>query len=1186
MSDSEAKEEIPVEEQVALELDEEELLKLEDELFDLEDELISMQGTTIRSNEQEEDDEEDEILDVYTYNKPVVDEDKEEKDEKKEATLEEQIEEFAEQMADLKEAKPGQLLAADLRENDEPQFEAGQYVLESDGGRRLFAGRPGQVVWFGDTVNVLPIYHVDGDVDADTGDIRYDGNVFIEGMIQDNRLVEARGNIWVMGGIGRANIKASGDVVVRGGIKGSEKQRIEAHGNVFARFAENARIKTGQNVIINEVAMHSKIEASKGLYLTADNGNIIGGELNVGEIISCQNLGSSTYPETIVRMGARGVLQQELEQLENRRDSLARDEEKFSKNVNNLKEKKEEEDGLSPRDEERLRTLQFELTHTREDLQQIKHRIEEIQEELDTTVKREVLVRGTVYPGVDLHIGTIREPVEEERQHCAISVDGAEIKYDSYHEPAQELDFAAELGIDIEKMEAKHSMPGLDEIRKNMIFQETKPLFNRQEQLKRLLGLEDEEDLVLLEQKMKEGEDEAQKKTKPEEEPEEEEETPGGGFRPTTWWVITVRAGENKKSVERYFDENKTDSVKVRCKNPKKGLQRAAEHFGLPEEELAVKILEEGQPGFWGFGKKDYLIRVIKKDVLEEQKAKESGKKTESFDLLAEAAEESDVAGFINLDNSMEGLKLTVYPPQGHGLPVTLEQIRSELKESNYTQNIDWVKIEEMIEKQDGETEIIGPRQRDPNIDGSFSVTLNESQTEAYLSVIPPKPEGVAVTLDEVIEYLEKEGLDYEREEVERVFEEELFEEDILIASGRLPEHGKDAELDFKVDIEEKEDEEESEEKVDFHAGQDVISVKEDEVLVEIIPATEGEPGITVYGEEIPPEPGEDVGIKAGENTRMSPDGLRLIAEKEGRVRYKDGEVWVEPVLIIEGDLDYEVGNIRFEGVVIVKGMILDGFKVLASQRVEADSVGKAHVKSGGDVVLAKGFVGRGEGVIEAKGNVFAKYLENCKVKAGGSIIVEQSIMHSDVDAEEYIILEGKRRASIVGGLARAGKAISANKIGAKMAAKTEVEVGISPKIRDRVQEIENEIQGQKEKLDKIRIGLKGLLEQASKLGGVENLAEDKQEQRKELAVRARAVKKKMENLQSELKELRNEIQGSEGGEIIVNGELVSGVKITVQTATLYLTDSESNVRYKLIDGELKKDVYKPLEVDIERPET
>jgi hypothetical protein len=573
--------------------------------------------------------------------------------------------------------------------------------------------------------------------------------------------------------------------------------------------------------------------------------------------------------------------------------------------------------------------------------------------------------------------------VEEERSHCAISVDGAEIKFDGYHEP-EELDFAAELGIDMDEMEAKHSLPELEEVRKNMIFREEKPLFNRQDQLIRLLGIEEDEDIVMLAKNK--DEDEEAKPESGEEETEGEEKTTPGGFRPTTWWVINVRAGENKKSVERYFDDTKKDAVKVRCENPKKGLERAAEYFGLPPDDLAVKILEKGEPGFLGFGKKDYLIRVVKKDLLEEEKREESGQKAESFDLLAEAAEESDVAGFINLENLPEGLKLTVYPPQGHGLPVTLEQVRSELKENNYTQNIDWVKVEEMVENQEGEAEIIGPRQRDPKIDGSFSVTLNESQTEAFLSVIPPKPEGVAVTKEEVIDYLETEDIDYDSEEVDRVFEEELFEDDILIAEGKEPESGRDAELDFKVDIEEKEEEEETDEKVDFHHGKEIISVKEDDVLVEIIPATEGKEGVTVYGEKIPPEPGDDVEISAGENTRMSPDGLKIISEKEGRARYKDGEVWVEPVFIIEGDLDYEVGNISFEGVVIVKGMILDGFEVRASKRVEAEAVGKAHIKSGGDVVLAKGFVGRGEGIIEARGNVFAKYLENCFVKAGGSI--------------------------------------------------------------------------------------------------------------------------------------------------------------------------------------------------------
>ncbi|MGM0380575.1 MAG: FapA family protein [bacterium] len=731
-------------------------------------------------------------------------------------------------------------------------------------------------------------------------------------------------------------------------------------------------------------------------------------------------------------------------------------------------------------------------------------------------------------------------------------------------------------------------MPPLDEIRPHLIYDEKEPMFNREEKLKFFLGLEDKDELALLDITGESGVEEEKESEETEAGEEEEGEDPGEGFQPHRWWAIAVREGESKKKVRRYFSDKSDDSVKVRCETPKEGLKKAAEYFDEPPENLAVKILEEGSKGILGFGKKDYLIRVIKKEVLEQEEEEEGEEDVETFDLLAEAEEEEDVAGFINLENSADGLKLTVYPPQGHGLPVTMEQVKDELEESGYEQDINWPKVEQMVEEQAGETEKIAPRQRDPEIDGSFSVNLNEKETAAYLTVIPPKPEGVAVSEEEVLEYLESEGINYDQEKVKEVFEEEMFEEEILVAEGKEPDHGRDAELDFKVDIApgEEGEEEEGEEDVDYRKGEEIVSAQEGDVLVEKIPATEGEPGLDVYGNEIPPEVGEDLEISAGDNVHVSEDNTQYIADEDGRVRYRDGEVLVEPVFIIEGDLDYEVGNVGFEGVVIVKGMILDGFKVEASQRIEAESVGKAVVECEGDVVLDKGMVGRDEGILKAGGDIFAKYIENSRVQADGSVVVEEAIMHSEVDAGEYVIVKGQRRGDIVGGVTRAGKAISAEDIGSAMASKTELAVGIDPKIRDRIREIEELIEEQKLRLTKIKNGLQGIKEQANKLGGVEELPEEKQDKRVQLVSRAKAVRKKMENLGEELQELRQKIQGSDGGEVYCRGDISDGVKLTIQTATMHLTEPQQNVRYGMVDGEIKKQAYKEFDVEIERPES
>jgi uncharacterized protein (DUF342 family) len=271
---------------------------------------------------------------------------------------------------------------------------------------------------------------------------------------------------------------------------------------------------------------------------------------------------------------------------------------------------------------------------------------------------------------------------------------------------------------------------------------------------------------------------------------------------------------------------------------------------------------------------------------------------------------------------------------------------------------------------------------------------------------------------------------------------------------------------------------------------------------------------------------------------------------------------------------------------VVVKGQILDGFKVEATERVEAESAGKCKIFSERDVYLKKGMAGKEEGLIRAKGNVQVKYLENTQVQAEGNVRVEQTIMHSVVDAGENLILESGQKGAIIGGHVRAGKVVSGNKLGSAMAPNTEVDVGIRPKVRDRVAELEDEIEAQKSKFEKVRLGLQGLNEKIEEMGSKEELPEEKQEKHSRLSNVASAINHKIEGLHGELEDLRNEIQSSQGGEVYIEEDVFPGSKITIQTATLHVTDDAHHVRCVLENGEVMRLEYKDPELEFDFPET
>ncbi|MDG0809478.1 FapA family protein [Cohnella rhizosphaerae] len=70
-------------------------------------------------------------------------------------------------------------------------------------------------------ISILPKLSIGDDVNLETGNIRYAGDVEIGGSVQDQMCVEAQGNILVRGNVNSAKVGAGASIIVRSNIIGS-----------------------------------------------------------------------------------------------------------------------------------------------------------------------------------------------------------------------------------------------------------------------------------------------------------------------------------------------------------------------------------------------------------------------------------------------------------------------------------------------------------------------------------------------------------------------------------------------------------------------------------------------------------------------------------------------------------------------------------------------------------------------------------------------------------------------------------------------------------------------------------------------------------------------------------------------------------------------------------------------------
>jgi len=195
-------------------------------------------------------------------------------------------------------------------------------TLIADQHNLLYAEISGSVRHIEETIEVLPVVVIAGDVDLSVGHVSTKGDVKVSGAVQFGFTVTCGGSVEIAGGVENGvTIRAEGDVIVHQAIIG-EKTRIIAGGNVSARLVHNARVVAQGDVNISHSLVNARISAGSTITVMPGSGragSIVGGESYAARFIEAKTLGSSGMELT--RVGCRpspqslaqlGVLRKEL----------------------------------------------------------------------------------------------------------------------------------------------------------------------------------------------------------------------------------------------------------------------------------------------------------------------------------------------------------------------------------------------------------------------------------------------------------------------------------------------------------------------------------------------------------------------------------------------------------------------------------------------------------------------------------------------------------------------------------------------------------------------------------------------------------------------------------------------------------------------------------------------------------
>ena len=282
----------------------------------------------------------------------------------------------------------------------------GKNVKMSDDNKFILAAINGQVVLNGKLLSVEPIFEVAKDVGPETGNINFIGSVLVKGSVNDNYSIKAEGNIDIQGTVGKCNLEAKGDIMVKLGIQGNENSFVKAGGDVIAKFIQFSNVEAGNNVVVTEAILNSNIDADNRIILIGKRASASGGRLRALNEVNGKVLGSQAGSKTLIETGVSPAKRRAIEEMEKEKEELDMAIEELERGIKSL-EKAAKIKKLDDEKKEQLQSLKEQLEQSNSRREEVVLNRESVIQQLEIEKVDSTISAGKeMLSGVELVIGS------------------------------------------------------------------------------------------------------------------------------------------------------------------------------------------------------------------------------------------------------------------------------------------------------------------------------------------------------------------------------------------------------------------------------------------------------------------------------------------------------------------------------------------------------------------------------------------------------------------------------------------------------------------------------------------------------------------------------------------------------------------------------------------------------------
>lgn len=243
-------------------------------------------------------------------------------------------------------------------------------------------------------------------VNLSTGNINFDGNVYVTGNVECNSMIYATENIVVNGYVESSTLRCGGEICLRKGVNGGGTGLVEAGSDVRGHFFEDVRVISGGDIVAG-YALNCEMYATGTISCQGVKGLLLGGFIRAARGVSAHTIGNKVGVVTRIDVGVDAALHNQMQSIEYKianvnqelailRNSFADFQKKYPAEVRNTMD-------IFLKIESAIYTKELQM----KGLQESKERLEQESKEMRDA---KVVVKGILYEGTDVVINNVRWP--------------------------------------------------------------------------------------------------------------------------------------------------------------------------------------------------------------------------------------------------------------------------------------------------------------------------------------------------------------------------------------------------------------------------------------------------------------------------------------------------------------------------------------------------------------------------------------------------------------------------------------------------------------------------------------------------------------------------------------------------------------------------------------------------------